>query len=70
MGIYMINRDVLKYVPEAAYGFDDLMIDMLHDKREINVKRFTSYWLDIGRPDDYMQAIEEFDQLKVKLLHE
>ena len=70
MGIYMANRDVLSYVPKTPYGFDDLMLDLLRDKSEVAVRPFNGYWLDIGRPDDYMKAIEEFDEMKHIFLHE
>jgi NDP-sugar pyrophosphorylase family protein len=26
------------------------------------VEPYEGYWLDIGRPDDYVQAIEEFER--------
>src|SRR6266581_5843468 len=61
MGVYMINRDVLGFIPEGRqYGFDDLMNDLLGAHRKVDVKPFDGYWLDIGRADDYAQAIEEF----------
>jgi NDP-mannose synthase len=70
MGIYMINSDLFNLVPEGrAYGFDQLMHDMLRTKQPVAVKKFEGYWLDIGRPDDYMQAIEEFKDMKQKFLH-
>ncbi len=69
MGIYMTNRQVFKYIPEGvAYGFDNLMLDLIKDNNPAGVKRFNGYWLDIGRPDDYMQAIDEFEMLKEKFI--
>ena len=70
MGIYMMNREILEYVPAAPYGFDNLMLDLLADKRDVKVEPFSGYWLDIGRPDDYMQGIEEFENMKNRLLYE
>jgi NDP-mannose synthase len=65
MGIYMLNRSVLDYIPPCReYGFDNLMADLLKAEHPAAVKRFDGYWLDIGRPDDYMQAIDEFEGLK------
>ncbi len=65
MGIYMVNRGALDYVvPETLYGFDNLMLDLLRDDRQIAVRPFEGYWLDIGRPDDYAQAIDEFESMK------
>ena len=69
MGIYMANRKILDYVPEdQAYGFDHLMLDLIKTNTPAHVKRFSGYWMDIGRPDDYMQAVEDFEGLKGRLL--
>jgi NDP-sugar pyrophosphorylase family protein len=70
MGINMLNKKVLDYIPlNKPYGFDNLMLDLLRAKTPAAVRVFSGYWLDIGRPDDYERAIEEFDSLKVKLLN-
>lgn len=69
MGIYMVFKKAVEYIPENTfYGFDHLMIDLMKDKKEPKVNKFNGYWLDIGRPDDYEQAIDEFDKLKDKFL--
>jgi len=71
MGIYMLNKDVLKYIPNKKYfGFDDLMIKLLKLKKRIRVKNHKGYWQDIGRPSDYSLATEEFKKMKKKLLHD
>lgn len=67
MGIYMASKKAVKYIPENTfYGFDHLMLDLIKNNKSPSVKPFNGYWLDIGRPDDYEQAIEEFDRLKDK----
>ena len=33
-----------------------------------NMADYFGYWLDIGKPDDYMKAIEEFEVLKDRFL--
>jgi NDP-sugar pyrophosphorylase family protein len=69
MGIYIINRSVLEHVPAGQkYGFDDLMLAMLASKESVHVERYPGYWLDIGRVDDYMRAVEEFDERRKQLL--
>lgn len=61
MGVYMLSKDVLQYIPESTpYGFDTLMLDFLNKGKTVRVERHSGYWLDIGRPDDYMQAIDFF----------
>lgn len=70
MGVYMLSKRIVeKYIPfNTAYGFDSLMWDMLKGGDPVTVKKFSGYWLDIGRPDDYMQAIEEFESQRTRFL--
>jgi NDP-sugar pyrophosphorylase family protein len=68
MGIYMASHRVLEFIPRSFFGFDALMLDLISRHEQVATKNHQGYWLDIGRPDDYMQAIEEFDGLKHKLL--
>jgi NDP-sugar pyrophosphorylase family protein len=71
MGVYMANRRIMDFIPEGKrYGFDNLMLDLLAAGKPAAVRNFSGYWLDIGRPDDYMQAIEEFEQMKPRFLGE
>lgn len=65
MGVYMVSREILPLIPIGqSYGFDDLMHDLLRANRSVHVSRFGGYWLDIGRPDDYMKAIDEFQTMR------
>jgi NDP-sugar pyrophosphorylase family protein len=69
MGIYIVNRSALDRVPVGKkFGFDDLMLDMLAHKESVHVERYSGYWLDIGRVDDYMRAVEEFEERRQQLL--
>ena len=62
MGIYIINRKVLNYIPENTFfGFDHLMLTLLNNMIYPLVKKHDGFWLDIGRPDDYATAIEKFN---------
>lgn len=71
MGIYMVSKEITKLIPKTGvYGFDSLMIDSLMQNKKIQTKEFSGFWLDIGRPDDYMKAIDEFSKMRKGLLHE
>lgn len=71
MGVYMMNRRTLAHVPRSGtYGFDELMRDMLRAGEPVSVRSFDGYWLDIGRPDDYWQAIDEFDGMRARFLRD
>lgn len=69
MGVYMTSRRALDYVPvNTAYGFDHLMHDLIAAGQRVAVQKFSGYWLDIGRPDDYAQAIDEFESMRTRFL--
>jgi NDP-sugar pyrophosphorylase family protein len=68
MGIYMLSRRVIEELPAAEpYGFDNLMLDRLRQERQVWVRQFDGFWLDIGRPDDYQSADENFAEIKAQL---
>ena len=65
MGIYMLSKEVLEHIPHnEPYGFDHLMLDLIKAEKNASIRQFDGYWLDIGRPDDYMVAIDEFEKNK------
>lgn len=66
MGVYMANKKILDYIPEnQLYGFDHLMLDLIKFQNPATVKLHSGYWLDIGRPDDYEKACNDFDESKI-----
>lgn len=70
MGIYMASRRAVAAIPgTGVYGFDHLMLDLIAAGQDVTVRPFAGYWLDIGRPDDYVQAIDEFESMKERFLH-
>jgi NDP-sugar pyrophosphorylase family protein len=69
MGIYCANREIINIIPEnVEFGFDDLMVKLIELKKPAEVKHFEGYWLDIGRSDDYMKAIDEFEKIRNRVL--
>jgi NDP-sugar pyrophosphorylase family protein len=68
MGIYCINRSLIESLSRGKkYGFDNLMVDRLAKKQNVNIRPFGGYWLDIGRPDDYEYADANFEELAMRL---
>jgi len=64
MGVYAMNKKLLKYVPHnKAFGFDNLVVALLKKNLSINTFPYDGYWLDIGRPEDYEKANEDFCKL-------
>jgi NDP-sugar pyrophosphorylase family protein len=71
MGVYMVSRRALAYIPqEGPYGFDKLMLDLLAAGENVAVRPYRGYWLDIGRPDDYAQAIDVFEDMRANFLRD
>lgn len=61
MGIYAFRRDILKYIPaNRRFDFPELVKILLKNGLSPAVYRHSGEWLDIGRPDDYKEAIELF----------
>jgi NDP-sugar pyrophosphorylase family protein len=65
MGVYMLSREVLNHIPEGKpFGFDQLMLKLIENKIPVKVRAHSGHWLDIGRADDYMKAIDDFENIK------
>ena len=68
MGVYCINKSVISALKKGeTYGFDNLMIDSIREGKKVIAEPFDGFWLDIGRPDDYDSANENYEQIKEKL---
>jgi NDP-sugar pyrophosphorylase family protein len=68
MGVYCASKRILDWIPsDAPYGFDQLMLALIGAQHEVHVDPHAGYWLDIGRPDDYFRAIDEWPQIKAGL---
>ena len=71
MGIYIFEPAALGYIPQGQrFDFPELILRLLAAGQPVQSFPFDGYWLDIGRPDDYEQAIEEFERLKTQFLPE
>ncbi|UCB51874.1 MAG: NTP transferase domain-containing protein [Candidatus Zixiibacteriota bacterium] len=63
MGIYVFEPELLEVIPKAErFDFPDLMQRLLQDDKRVAIYRSDEFWLDIGRPDDYQRAVEEFEK--------
>jgi len=69
MGIYVYEPRVLDYVPAGEYlDFPDLMRQMLQVDELVVAYPFDGYWQDLGRPDDYEQAAQDFESMRAQFL--
>lgn len=68
MGVYAISRGSISELERnQPYGFDTLMLDSLKHSQPVKTVPFSGFWLDIGRPDDYQYADENFAEIAEKL---
>lgn len=71
MGIYVFEPAVLQHIPHNQYlDFPDLVLKLIKSGESVMSYPFGGYWQDLGRPDDYEQAIQEFDSLRSQILGE
>ncbi len=69
MGVYAMSKRHLEgYTKGLPYGFDEIMYDLINKGTYPASYPFDGYWLDIGRPDDYDRANEEFEVMGPRLL--
>ncbi len=63
MGIYVMEPEVLKYIPKGRhFDFPDLVAALLKAGRPIGAYRSDGLWFDIGRHEDYEQAVAAWTQ--------
>jgi NDP-sugar pyrophosphorylase family protein len=61
-GIYIFSLDVLEYIPLGKQmDLPDLILKLLSNGHQVAAYPFEGRWLDIGRPDDYELAVNEFE---------
>ena len=71
MGLYVFEPRVLEYIPAGQYlDFPDLILNLISRGEKVNGYSFDGYWMDLGRPDDYVQANQDFISMKKKFFPE
>ncbi len=69
MGIYVFEPRVMQYIPHNQHlDFPDLVLKMIAAGERVCGYAFDGYWMDLGRPDDYAQAAEDFVNMKEQFL--
>ena len=69
MGAYVMEPAVLKYVePGKRLDLPDLVRTLIRREQRVAGYFHEGYWLDIGRPEDYSQAQEDFPKMRERLL--
>ncbi|GAB4499052.1 MAG: sugar phosphate nucleotidyltransferase [Anaerolineales bacterium] len=69
MGVYVFEPRVLQYIPHNQYlDFPNLVLNLIAAGEKVMGYPFDGYWQDLGRPDDYEQAVDEFESLRGEIL--
>jgi NDP-mannose synthase len=65
MGIYVMEPQVLDYIPEAEhFDFPDLVRKLLDADLPVGSYLYDGIWFDIGLRDDYEQAVAVWERLE------
>ena len=69
MGVYCFAPRVLEHIERGKrLDFPDLVLKLIEAGESVRAWRSDDYWLDIGRHDDYEKAMDEFEQIKDRLI--
>jgi NDP-sugar pyrophosphorylase family protein len=71
MGVYVFEPQVLGFIPKNEYlDFPNLVLKMIRAGEKVVYLPYEGYWKDLGRPDDYEQAAQDFSQRRSEFLRE
>ena len=71
MGLYIFEPEVLKYIPQGEYlDFPNLVHKLLDAGEKVVGYPFDGYWMDLGNPEDYAQANQDFERMRGQFLPE
>ncbi len=69
MGIYCFSPHVLEHIEKGKpLDFPNLVGKLIDAGETVRAWRSEDYWLDIGRHDDYEAALDEFEQVRSRLI--
>ena len=64
-GIYLINREMLKYIPQGKkFDSTQLMEKLIDKKKKVSHFPIRGYWLDIGNAQNYAKAQDDIRFIK------
>jgi len=64
-GIYLLKKDILKYIPQNEhYDSTDLMEKLIEKKKKLSHFPIRGYWLDIGNAQNYAKAQDDIRYIK------
>lgn len=71
MGVYVFEPRILSYINHNEYlNLPDLILRLIESGEKVASYPYKDYWMDLGRVDDYEQAIKDFERIKPLILGE
>jgi NDP-sugar pyrophosphorylase family protein len=71
MGIYVFEPRVLSYIRrQERLDFPELVLRLIAGGERVASYPYDGYWMDLGRVEDYEQAVRDFEGLKTEFLGE
>jgi NDP-sugar pyrophosphorylase family protein len=71
MGVYCFSPETRAFVePGVRLDFPDLILRLVAAGKVVRGWRSTDYWLDLGRREDYERAVEDFDEIRSRVVPE
>jgi NDP-mannose synthase len=69
MGIYCFRPEVLRYIePMVQLDLPELVLRLIDQGEDVRAWRSNAYWVDLGRREDYEQAVNDFDRMRSRLI--
>jgi len=69
MGVYCFSPRVRERIPQGQrLDFPELVLRLIAAGEVVRAWRSEDHWLDIGRPDDYEQAQDDFEKLRHRFI--
>ncbi|MEW5941260.1 MAG: sugar phosphate nucleotidyltransferase [Chloroflexota bacterium] len=71
MGVYIFEPEALEFIPKNEYlDFPNLVLKLIAAEKKVVYLPYKGYWKDLGRPDDYEEAAQDFSKMRAEFLPE
>jgi NDP-sugar pyrophosphorylase family protein len=71
MGVYVFEPGTLDYIPaNEHFDFPGLILRLIEQNEKVVGYPFNGYWKDLGNPEDYEQAVGDFEVMRDQFLRE
>lgn len=69
MGVYVFEPRVLNYIERNKHlDFPNLVLKLIGAGEKVFSYPYSGYWMDLGRIDDYEQAVADFEVIKPQII--